>query len=88
MPPEFTIRLDPHQPGPGPARGVAHVSIEGGLTLVVLMLERGHKVEAVTPTVRTGLASYRSYDVPYWNEMRTAVEAAWNDATNGNGAAA
>lgn len=82
MTPTFRIRLDPH-PGPGPARGVAHVTVDNGPVLVVLMLERGHRIEAVTPTVRCTSASYRSYDVPYWEPMRNEVERLWREQVGG-----
>ena len=59
--------------------GVAHVSVEDGPVLIVLMLKRGHRVEAVTPSVRCSNASYRTYDVEYWEPMRDEVERLWGE---------
>ena len=86
--PEFRLTITRHDPGTTPAVGIATVAFDNGHVLSVLMLRRGQRVEAVCPTVRLGNGvQYRSWDVPWWDELRTAVEAAWHACQDRGGVA-
>ena len=84
-PPDLDIRIDRYAPGTRPFRGVAHVELaDGSGSYTVLLIERNGRFSAVTPTVWVGATMHRSYEVPWWPELRDAVEDAWHDTAAGN----